>query len=101
MTTGRGFRLSFLVGFSTRIGRRLDEAVRTTTAEAVEEQGTGLLPVLAERVSSVEDLMGETFSHVTERGLSLGDMSGWASGVAAADAAVIAPGPLIEEGTSA
>jgi Protein of unknown function (DUF2786) len=95
------FRRSFLVGFSSRIGHRLEEAARTTTAEAVAEQGSELLPVLAERVRAVEDLADEIFPDLRRHGLNVSDWTGYRSGVAAADAAVLTRGPHVEEKASA
>ncbi len=97
----RSFRQSFLVGFATRVGRRLEEAASITISNAREEQGNKFLPVLAQRARAVEELQEEAFPELEQRSLSPSDWSGWASGVAAADQAVIARGPTIEEKATA
>jgi hypothetical protein len=97
----RSFRRSFLLGFASRIGGRLEEAARSAVVGAVEERGGAFLPVLAERSCMVEELRDEAFPHVAQKQIALGDWAGWASGVAAADAAVIARGPSVEEVASA
>ena len=95
------YRRSFLLGFANRIGRRLEEAACSAVADAVEERGSALLPVLAERSCRVEEWRNEAFPHLAKSRITMGDWSGWASGVAAADAAVIARGLSIEEMASA
>ncbi len=95
------YRRSFLLGFADRIGRRLEEAASSAVADAVEERGSSLLPVLAERSCRAEEYRNEAFPHLAESRITMGDWSGWASGVAAADAAVIARGASIEEMASA
>jgi Protein of unknown function (DUF2786) len=94
------YRRSFLLGFAIRIGRRLEEAASSAVADAVEERGSALLPVLAERSCRVEEFRNEAFPDVAQHRITMGDWAGWASGVAAADAAVIARGPSIEETAS-
>jgi hypothetical protein len=93
----RSFRQSFLLGFATRIGKRLEEAAGAAVADAVEERGNAFLPVFAERSSRVEGLRNEAFSEFTQKPVTMGDWKGWVSGVAAADVAVITRGPSIQE----
>jgi hypothetical protein len=95
------YRRSFLLGFAARIGRRLEEAASSAVTDAVEERGSALLPVLAERSCRVEEFRNRAFPDVAQNRITMADWSGWASGVAAADAAVIARGPSIEETASA
>lgn len=95
------FRRSFLLGFANRIGRRLEEAAFAAVADAVEERGNEFLPVLAERSHRVEGFRNEAFPDIALNRITMGDWSGWASGVAAADGAVITRGPSIEEMASA
>ena len=87
------FRRSFLFGFADRIGRRLEEAAGAAVADAVDERGSALLPVLAQRSGRVDEFRNEAFPHLAENRMTIGDWSGWVSGVAAADTAVIARGP--------
>ena len=95
------FRRSFLLGFAIRIGKRLEEAAGAAVADAVEERGSAFLPVLAQRSGLVEEFRNHAFPDLAENRISMGDWSGWVSGVAAADAAVIARGASIEEKVSA
>jgi Protein of unknown function (DUF2786) len=97
----RSFRQSFLRGFAIRIGERLEDAAGAAVAVAVDEQGSAFLPVFAERSGRVEDLRNEAFPEFAERRITMGDWSGWVSGVAAADVAVITPGPSIRQKASA
>jgi hypothetical protein len=97
----RSFRQSFLIGFATRIGRRLEETASDVIADAMVKRGNGLLPVLAERSRMVEDHRNESFPEFEEHSLTAKDWSGWAIGKAAADLAEIARGPLLEEKATA
>jgi Protein of unknown function (DUF2786) len=97
----RSFRQSFLRGFAIRIGERLEDAASAAVADAVDEQGSAFLPVLAERSGRVEDLRNEAFPEFAEKRITMGDWSGWVSGVAAADVAVITRGPSLEDKASA
>ena len=94
------FRRSFLFGFADRIGRRLEEAAGAAVADAVDERGSALLPVLAQRSGRVDEFRNEAFPHLAENRMTIGDWSGWVSGVAAADTAVLARGPSIPETAS-
>jgi uncharacterized protein DUF2786 len=95
------FRRSFLLGFANRIGGRLEEAAGAAVADAVEYRGAEFLPVLAERSCRVEEFRNEAFPDLDQHRITMGDWSGWASGVAAAEAAVITRGPSIEETATA
>lgn len=97
----RSFRQSFLVGFATRIGKRLEEAANITISDVREEQGSGFLPVLAERSRAVDDFRNETFGDLQQLRSSAGDDAGWAMGTAAADLAEISRGPQIDERVTA
>lgn len=97
----RSFRQSFLVGFATRIGRRLEEAANITISDGRAEQGSGFLPVLAERSRRVDDLRNETFGDLQQCRSHANDNAGWAMGIAAADLAEISRGPQIDERVTA
>jgi hypothetical protein len=97
----RSFRQSFLVAYATRIGSRLAEVTETVLADAGEDQRNAFLPILAERTRLVDDLRDEAFGNLEECGLSANDHLGWVAGTAAADAAEISRGPLVEERASA
>jgi hypothetical protein len=88
-------------GFATRIGRRLREAANTTISDVREEQGSGFLPVLAERSRMVDDLRNETFGALQQCRSSANDHAGWAMGIAAADLAEISRGAQIDEKATA
>jgi hypothetical protein len=97
----RSFRQSFLVGFATRIGHRLEESVNTVISDVLKEQGNALLPVLAKRSRVVDDHRNQAFPEFDEHHLSVKDWSGWVVGTAAADAAEIARGPLLDKRATA
>jgi hypothetical protein len=87
----RTFRRSFLLGYATRIGERLQSARRRATAEAAEaaaERGVDLLPVLRCRQVAVEERVAELFPRVrsTRRSTSV-DAGGWYAGRSAAERA--------------
>lgn len=100
-TRSRSFRRSFLLGFANRIGGRLEEAASTAVADAVEYRRPEIVPVLAERSCRVENFRNEAFPDLAQHRITTGDWSGWASGAAAAEAAVITRGPSIEETSTA
>lgn len=83
----RSFRQSFLVAYATRIGERLRAADAAAAAEAAEEYGAALLPVLADRTASVEDACDAAFPGAVRRSVSVTNAAGWAAGAAAAELA--------------
>jgi hypothetical protein len=88
----RSFRRSFLLGYSHRIGERLQAARRTATAEAAAEHDVDLLPVLRSRQVAVEDRVAELFPRVrATRSRASVDAGGWFAGRAAADRADVGP----------
>ncbi len=94
----RGFRSSFLRGFSYRIGERLDSAGEATVADLDRESGGALVPVLAERRADVDDHLTELFPHlVTSRGSGPSDGLGFRAGEAAAERADL-PGSQVTSG---
>jgi hypothetical protein len=97
----RSFRQSFLVGFASRIGHRLKESADVATSDALREHGDQLLPVLADRSRAVDELRNGAFPDSEGLELSAPDSSGWAVGQAAADLAVIARGPILEDKATA
>jgi hypothetical protein len=97
----RSFRRSFLLGFADRIGGRLEEAACAAVADAVEDRGADFLPVLAERSCRVEELRNDAFPHLAQQRVTMGDWSGWASGVAAAEVAVITRAPSVDKTATA
>ena len=83
-TRSRSFRQSFLVAYAGRIGERLRESSEGTTEAVADDR---LLPVLAARVSAVDDAVGELFGDLSSKAISAYDREGQAAGRSAADAA--------------
>jgi hypothetical protein len=77
------------------------QSVNTVISDVLKEQGDALLPVLAERSRIVDDHRDQAFPELREHALSINDWSGWVFGTAAADAADIARGPLLDKRASA
>ena len=99
-TAGRGrsprtFRRAFLLGYAHRIGERLQEARRRATAEAAEaaeERGVDLLPVLRSRKEAVDAAVAELFPRVrASRSRATVDAGGWYAGQSAAERADVGP----------
>jgi hypothetical protein len=84
-TRTRSFRQSFLVAYATRIGERLDTTNATVTAEV---ENSRLLPVLAARSRSADELTDRLFPSMVRRPVSASNRAGWGAGRAAADLAL-------------
>lgn len=89
------FRRAFLVAFADRIAERLEAARRHVAAEAAQEYGESLLPVLASREAAVEAAYAEAFPNATVMRSRRLNSAGWYAGRAAADAADIGAGAAI------
>jgi len=87
----RSFRQSFLIGFSRRIGERLEQATVAATEEAGTVHGHALLPVLAGRVAAVEGAVAAAFPEMDQANPRVSNASGWIAGRAAADMAHLGP----------
>lgn len=88
----RAFRQSFLVAYAYRIGTRLSQATMHAEQEAAAAApGRELVPVLRRRDEAVGHAVDELFGDglVRDRGSRATDEEGWASGLAAADMAVL------------
>jgi hypothetical protein len=85
----RAFRQSFLVAFATRIGGRLREAAEASVADAAEEHGSALAPVLLARDSAVEEACHAAYPELTRQAFSVTSYAGWAAGVTAAELATL------------
>jgi len=83
----RSYRQSFLLAYATRIGERLRTA-RDAGAAAVADAAQ-LLPVLAARERTVDELFESMFPQPVSRSFSVGNAAGWNAGRAAADLAVL------------
>ena len=84
------FRRSFLLAYATRIGERLREADRSTTAT----YGTELVPLLQREADAVDAEFERQFPRVRQGGSSLVDVRGWEAGRAAADRAAFVAGRI-------
>jgi hypothetical protein len=93
-TRSRSFRHSFLVAYAARIGQRLQAVADATVREATREHGAGLLPVLASREQSVDELRADTFPHLRTMRVTASDPAGYAAGHAAADRARLGGGEV-------
>ncbi len=89
------FRRAFLIAFADRIAERLEAARRHVAAEAAQEYGESLLPVLASRQAAVEAAYAEAFPNATVMRSRRLNSAGWYAGRAAADAADIGAGAAI------
>ena len=84
------FRRSFLTAYATRIGERLQEADRSTTAT----YGAELVPLLQREADAVTAEFERQFPHTVSRGSGYLDARGWEAGRAAADRAALVAGQL-------
>ena len=82
----RSFRRSFLVGFATRIGQRLQETTDVSVATAGAAHAS-LLPALVARDERVQSLQARTYPRTVARATSVSNGVGWAAGQAAAELA--------------
>lgn len=84
------FRKSFLSAYATRIGERLQEADRATTAS----YGAELVPVLQRQTDAVAAEFERLFPHTRSMSSGYLDRRGWEAGLKAADEARIAAGRI-------
>ena len=85
----RSWRSAFWVAFAQRIGQRLEEITRATTAEMAGAAGD-LAPVLASRQRDVDAAVRQHFPRLTRRRARVSNGDGWAAGRTAADRADLA-----------
>ena len=81
------FRRAFLVAYATRIGERLAAAGERARAEAAQQHGGALVPVLARREAAVQERVSELFPHLRRTRNRPVDAAGWHAGRRAAEAA--------------
>ena len=93
------FRRAFLMAFASRIGERLEATRRTASAEAAQQYGSSLVPILADRQAAVEEAFAESFPNVTTPSARRVNAAGWHAGRAAADRAHISAGEAIDAGS--
>ncbi len=83
-----GFRSAFLLAYAHRVGERLSDINTHVAAQAEQDLGTSLVPVLAARGLAVDTAVQEQFGRLAESRPRGGrDAAGWASGRLAADRA--------------
>ena len=92
------FRRAFLIAFADRIGERLEATKKSAAAEAEQEYGSALLPILASRQVAVADAFAEAFPNVTFTQSRRLNAHGWHAGRAAGDRATIGTGEAITSG---
>lgn len=83
----RSFRQSFLLAYASRIGHRLRAAEAASQADAAEQYGAAMLPVLADRSSAVDAARDAAYPDAVHRSVTVTNAAGWAAGSAAADLA--------------
>jgi hypothetical protein len=100
----RAFRASFLESFALRIGERLRETTKLAEAEAADDTGRDLLPVLSDRDGAVDEALTRFFPEMTHsstrRSWRTQDREGWASGRNAADLADLARAQTLDSGSA-
>lgn len=94
-TRSQSFRSAFLLGFTGRIGERLEEVRRLAYADAEAEH---FLPVLRSRDARIDEFVTETFRATTSEAVRGGyDPDGYHRGRLAGDAAALTSGTLLAE----
>ena len=84
----RAFRHAFLIGFAYRVQERLLAVREQVEADAADEHGAALVPILQHRKSAVDDAVAEAFPRLgTKRAASISDYGGVSAGAAAANRA--------------
>ncbi|HUR78874.1 MAG TPA: DUF2786 domain-containing protein [Acidimicrobiales bacterium] len=87
-TRVRAYRHAFFVAYGTRIANRLHSARRAATVEAESSTGMSLVPLFAQRQSSVDAFLKERFPTLrSARRTSVSDARGVDAGFAAANRA--------------
>jgi len=87
----KSFRAAFFIGYGSRVAQRLRDIRDLAAADATEQTGRDVLPVLASREVVVNDAMREVFPHTTSRRPSLSNGTGYIAGQVAADKADLGP----------
>jgi hypothetical protein len=89
------FRRAFLIAFADRIGERLEATKLHASAEAEQQYGSTLLPILANRAAAVEEAYTQAFPNAKMMSSRRINAHGWHAGRAAADRANIGHGKAI------
>lgn len=91
----RSFKRAFMVAFADRIAERLVEAARISTQSAVEQYGSALAPVLANKTAAVDQAFAAAFPDITYAKPKRYNADGWWAGRAAADRADLGVGAAL------
>ncbi len=92
------FRRAFLIAFADRIGERLEATREYASADAEQQYGSALVPILADRLAAVDEAFSECFPRVVAAPVRRVNAAGWYAGRAAADRAHIGAGVSITSG---
>lgn len=92
------FRRAFLVAFAHRIGERLEATREHAAADAEQQYGSALVPLLADRSAAVDEAFAASFPNVVSAPIRRVNAAGWHAGRAAADRAHIGAGEAITSG---
>jgi hypothetical protein len=87
----KSFRAAFFIGYGARVAKRLSDIRDIAAAEATQEVGEDVLPVLASREMEVSDAVREAFPRTTSRRPSLSNGTGFLAGQVAGDKADLGP----------
>lgn len=88
------FRRAFLIAFADRIGERLQAAKQDVAADAQNQYGSSLVPLLAGRAAEVARAFENAFPYATAGPSRRLNADGWHAGRAAADRAHLGAGML-------
>jgi hypothetical protein len=92
------FKRAFLIAFADRVAERLQDSRNHVAAQAEQQYGSGLVPILADRKAAVEAAYTEAFPNVRMMPARRLNAHGWHAGRAAGDRADIGAGAAITEG---
>lgn len=92
------FKRAFLVAFADRVAERLEQTRQHVRADAQQQYGDSLLPVLSSRAAAVQEVFDEAFPNVVHGKARSYDARGWYAGRAAGDRADIGAGAAIGSG---
>jgi len=83
------FRRAFLIAFAHRIGERLEATKQHASADAAQQYGSALAPILVDREVAIEEAVSRAFPNATTMNRRRLNADGWYAGRAAADRAQI------------
>ncbi len=86
------FRRGFLIAYAARIGERLAAAGARAAADAADQHGGSLVPVLRRRDTAVQERVSVLFPHLRRTRSRPVDAAGWYAGRRAADGADLGSG---------